>query len=148
MSFNSLPTPETLQKTVAALQARGIHAEVVENKAAALERLKTLIPEGAPVMTGGSTTLTQIGLDDALMSGKHPWKNVKDAILSEKDPAKQQGLRKQSVLSDYFLGSVHAVAETGEVLIASGTGSQIPSFAFTSPNVIWVVGAQKISTLR
>src|SRR5262249_48524994 len=37
-----------------------------------------------------------------------------------------------------------AVAETGELVIASAGGNQIAAYAFTSPNVIWVVGAQKI----
>lgn len=43
-----------------------------------------------------------------------------------------------------FFGSVHAVAETGELVVASASGSQIPSYAFSSDNIIWIVGAQKI----
>lgn len=95
-------------------------------------------------MTGGSTTLEQIGFVELLKSGKHPWKNLKDEIFAEKDSAKQAELRKKSVTSEYFLGSVHAVAETGEVVVASASGSQIPSYAFSSDNVIWIVGTQKI----
>jgi hypothetical protein len=53
-------------------------------------------------------------------------------------------LRKQAVLSDYYLGSVHALAETGEFIIASNSGSQLPHIVFTSPNLIFVVGTQKI----
>jgi L-lactate utilization protein LutC len=66
--------------------------------------------------------------------------------VDEKDPAKQAVLRKQSVLADTFLGSVHAISETGELVIASATGSQLPSYAFTSNQVIWVAGAQKIAS--
>ncbi len=95
-------------------------------------------------MTGSSTTIYQIGLTDQLKSGKHPWKNLKDAILAEKDPAKQTKLRKMSVTSEYFLGSVHAVTETGQIIIVNATGSSIPSNSFSSDNVIWVVGTQKI----
>ena len=47
-----------------------------------------------------------------------------EAILAEKDPAKQALLRTQSALSDFYLGSVHAIAETGEFIIASNSGSQ------------------------
>jgi len=54
-------------------------------------------------------------------------------------------LRKQAILADYFLGSIQAIAETGEILIASATGSQLPAYAFSSSNVIWVAGTQKIS---
>jgi len=95
-------------------------------------------------MTGSSTTLNQIGFTDLLISGKHPWKNWKDIILSEKDRAKQMELRRKSIMSEYFLGSVHAIAETGEMVIASASGSQLPAYIFTSNNVIWVAGTQKI----
>src|SRR3989344_6294242 len=54
-------------------------------------------------------------------------------------------LRKQSVLSDYYLGSAHAIAETGEIVVASNSGSQLPHMVFTSPNLILVVGIQKIA---
>jgi hypothetical protein len=43
------------------------------------------------------------------------------------------------------LGSVNALAETGELVFASGSGSQLPAYAYTSRNVIWVVGAQKVT---
>ena len=79
-----------------------------------------------------------------MKSGKHPWNNLKDAIVKEKDPAKQMALRKRSVSSEYFLGSVHAVSQAGEVITASNTGSQLPAYAYTSNNVVWIVGVQKI----
>jgi hypothetical protein len=42
-------------------------------------------------------------------------------------------------------GSVHALAQTGELVIASNTGSQLPHIAYTSPNIIFVVSTQKIT---
>ncbi|MGD0449892.1 MAG: LUD domain-containing protein [Candidatus Bathyarchaeia archaeon] len=42
------------------------------------------------------------------------------------------------------MGSVHAVTESGEVIVASATGSQLASYVYTSNNVIWIVGTQKI----
>ena len=46
---------------------------------------------------------------------------------------------------DYFIGSVHAVAETGELVIASRSGSQLAGYVYSARNVIWVIGAQKIT---
>ncbi|MFA7209175.1 MAG: lactate utilization protein [Parcubacteria group bacterium] len=143
--WEQLPVESVVAKIVSNLEVRNISAEVVDTKEQALDRLKELIPDGAIVMTGSSTTLDQIGFTDLLKSGRHPWKNLKDGIMAEKDSAKQDELRKRSVLADYFLGSVHAVAEDGRILDASATGSQLPAYAFTSPNVIWVVGVQKIT---
>jgi hypothetical protein len=145
MSYSALPNPDQLQRTIEAVQARGIKVELVDTKEAALARLQALIPAEAVVMTGGSVTLTQIGLDALLIAGNHPWRNFKADLLAEKDPVKQSAMRLQGTLAEYFLGSVNAIAETGELVFASATGSQLPAFAFTSRNVIWVAGAQKIA---
>ncbi len=145
MDYAILPAQERIHRTVEAVTARGINAELVETKEDALARVKTLIPAGAVVMTGSSLTLTQIGLNDVLISGQHPWRNFKADLLAEKDPAKQAALRLQGTLAEFYLGSVNAIAETGELVFASATGSQLPAYAYSSRNVIWVAGAQKIT---
>ncbi len=128
-----------------ALTERGHLPELVQTKEEALARIKELIPQGVSVQSGASRTLEEIGFIDLLKAGTHGWNNLKDAILAEKDPVKQAELRKHSVLSDFYLGSVHAVAETGEIVVASNSGSQLPHLVFTSPNMILVVGTQKIT---
>ena len=145
MEYGTLPSLEVIRRTLDAVNGRGIQAELVETKEEALARLKALIPAGATVMTGGSVTLTQIGLDNVLISGEHPWRNFKSDLLAEKDPVKQSALRLQGTMAEFFLGSVNAIAESGELIFASGTGSQLPAYAYTSRNVIWVAGAQKIA---
>ena len=45
---------------------------------------------------------------------------------------------------DVVVGSVHAVTEDGQVVIASASGSQLAPYAFGADRVIWVVGAQKV----
>ena len=139
-----MATKEVLDQTIEALKARNVEAFFVETSADALEKIKELIPQGASVMNGSSRTLEQVGFVDYLKAGAHGWNNLHEAVLAENDPAKQAQLRKQSVISDYYLGSVHAMAQTGEMVIASNTGSQLPHIVFTSTNVIFVVGAQKI----
>jgi len=76
MSYISLPDMDQLQRTMEAVNARGIKVELVETKEVALARLQALIPAGAVVMTGGSVTLTQIGFDALLISGNHPWRGI------------------------------------------------------------------------
>ena len=145
MSFDALATVEQIEGTMEALKARGITAELVQTREEALARLRTLIPAGASLSTGASLTLKEIGFEELLVSGSHPWKNLKAEYLAEKDPARQALLRRQSTLADYYLGSVHAVSQTGQLVIASMSGSQIAPYAYAASNVIWVVGAQKIT---
>lgn len=144
MAYDQLASDVSINTTLDGLAKRNIEGMVVADKAEAMEKIKELIPAGGSVMNGSSTTLEQIGFVDYLKNGKHGWNNLHEDIVAEKDPAKQGMLRKQAVLSDYYLGSVHALAETGEFVIASNTGSQLPHVVFTSPNLIFVVGAQKI----
>ena len=145
MNFSSIPNDDIINNTIEAVASRGIKVELVNNKVEALEKLKTLIPAGATVMTAGSATLREIGFDDILIKGEQNWRNFKGELLAEKDIAKQWKMRKEATLCDYFIGSVHGIAETGEIVIASATGSQIPSYAYSSTNVIWIAGAQKIT---
>lgn len=145
MDYTQLASSDSVQRTAEALKPRGFEPIIVESAAKALELIKTLIPKHASVMNGSSVTLEQIGFVDHLKSGQHEWNNLHAAILSENDPAKRSELRKHSVVSDYYLGSVHALSETGEMVIGSNTGSQQPHLVYTSPNLIFVVGTQKIT---
>jgi len=145
MKYDILVSKESVEKTMQALTERGHLPEFIESRAQALARIKELIPTDASVMNGSSRTLEEIGFVQYLKDGEHGWNNLHEAILSEKDPAAQAMLRKQSVLSDYYLGSAHAIAETGEIVVASNSGSQLPHMVFTSPNLILVVGIQKIA---
>ncbi len=145
MNYTTMATDDTVKTTMHALTERGFLPELVTTRTDALARVKALIPTGASVMNGSSRTLEEIGYIDELKRGQHGWNNLHVAILAEQDPDKQALLRKQSILSDFYLGSVHAIAQSGEIVVASNSGSQLPHLVYTSPNLILVVGIQKIT---
>ena len=144
MNWNILASDESIKKTAKALREKGYEVIVVENGKEALEKIKTIIPKNASVMNGSSVTLEQIGYIDYLKSGAHEWNDLHKKITAEQDQEKRVLLRKQSALSYFYLGSVHALTEEGEFLIASNSGSQLPHVVYTSDNLIFVVGTQKI----
>jgi hypothetical protein len=129
--WTEIPSEEIIKKTIEALEERDVSVEFLKNKEEALRRLKEFIPPGTELTTGSSNTLNEIGFIDLLTSGDHPWNNLKDKIISEKDPVKQAELRRKSVTAEYFLGSVHAVTQSGEIIIASNTGSQLAPYAYS-----------------
>lgn len=135
---------ESIKKASESFEKNNFIPHLVKTKEEALEKIKSLIPEGASVMNGASETLQEIRYVDFLKSNNHKWDNLHEKILSESDPQKQSELRRKSVISDFYVGSVHGASETGELVIASNTGSQLPHIVFTSPNIIFVVGVQKI----
>ncbi len=144
MAFDTLASTDIVEKTIAGLAARNVEAVHVSTRDMALAEIKKRIPQGATVMNGASETLSEVGYIDYLKAGAHGWNNLHEGILAEKDPAKQAELRRQASLSEYYVGSMHAVTEDGQMFYASNTGSQLPHLVYTSQNLILVVGTQKI----
>lgn len=144
MDHTTLANDTVVSTLTTNLTNNGFIPHVVKTKEEALATIKTLIPAGASVNNGSSTTLTQIGFIDYLKDASNGWKNTHGEILAESDPAKQSMLRK-TLISDYFLASAHAITESGQIVIASASGSQLPSIIFNSPNIILVVGTHKIT---
>lgn len=143
MDWYRLAEEETLEKTVNALRSKNIEVMVAENGNEAKEKLLSMIKEGATVMEASSTTLKQIGAHEIINeSGRFVPLNKE--ISKENDSAKRAELRRALPSPDYAVGSVHAVTEDGQMLIASASGSQLPSYSFTAKKVILAVGTQKI----
>ena len=143
--YIKIPDKEELQEAVEAIKSRGINVIVVDNKEQALEKIIELIPKGMEVSNGSSTTLNEIGFIDYLKSKKHGWRNLHEEILKEKDIAKQMDLRRKSITAEYFLGSVNAIAKSGELVACDASGSRVTAYPFAAKNLILVAGIQKIT---
>lgn len=141
--FAKLASDEQIQRTVKALEENGIHALVAEHGEEAEQMVFDLLPEDAEVFTASSQTLEQLGIPAELeKSEQYELVRVK---LRKMDPKTQnREMVEMGATPQYIIGSVHAVTEDGQVLVASNTGSQLAPYAASAEKVIWVVGAQKI----
>ena len=132
-----------IQRAVESLTARNMEAIVVENRDKALEALKDLVPPGSEVYSSTSETLDAIGFTEFL-HGNPSYKNLHDQIEVEPDPAKQREMRRLASVADYYVGSVQTITETGEILVASASGSQIGAYAYAAKHLVLVAGTQKL----
>ena len=141
--FARLASNEQITTATAALTANGMAAEVVESPAEARNRVLDLLPEGVEVFTSMSRTLDTLGLSEAINDSTryHP---LRPRLKTMDRQAHGREWRKLQSSPEYVVGSVHAITEQGQVLIASASGSQLASYVFGASHVIWVVGAQKI----
>jgi len=144
MASPHLPDEAAIVRTVEALRARNIHVIVTNTGEEAHHALIQLLPEGAEICDSTSETLDAIGFS-AFVRGNPRYTNLHDGYAAEPDLAKRNELRRRASIADYFIGSVQAIAETGEVFVASATGSQLAPYAYAAKRVIWVVGVQKIA---
>jgi L-lactate utilization protein LutC len=138
------PAPvERLERVAAALSAHGFAVEILDDAAAARTRVKDLIPEGASVFTAASETLRLSGIDEDINAGGR-YQAVKPRVLAMDRATQMEEIRRLLAIPEVIVGSVHAVTETGSLVIASGSGSQLPGYAGGAAHAIWVVGAQKV----
>jgi len=141
--FANLASDEQIERTVKALEANGIHAVVAEDGQEAKRIFFDLVPEGAEVFLGASVTLETLGIKDKIdKSGRYD--SIRPKMFAMDRATQGREIRKMGGAPDYAAGSVHAVTEDGQVLIASNTGSQLGPYASGAGKVIWVVGAQKL----
>src|SRR2546430_2040090 len=142
-AFATLASDESIARTMAALAPRGVTTEVLENAAAARARVLELLPPGAEVFTSLSETLAQTGLAAEINeSGRYEAMRPKLAKLDR--VTQHREMKKLAAAPDFVVGSVAAITEGGEIMVASGSGSQIGHYAFEAGKVILVAGTQKI----
>jgi acyl-CoA hydrolase len=141
--FTQLASEEQIAKTVQALEAHGIRAVVFETGEEARNYVLDLIPSGAEVYNSPSRTLELIGLAEDI---EHParFQSVRARLHSLDRVTQRNEMRKLGASPDVLVGSVHALTEQGEIMIASAVGSQLGPAASGAGMVIWVVGTQKL----
>ncbi len=141
--FAKLASDRRIETTVNALKTSGIEVILVPDRKSARETVLKLLPQGAEVLDVSSQTLVATGLAAEIQdSGRFNSIRPRLARLSEEGNVGEQ--RRLGAAPEYVVGSVHAVTEQGQVVVASASGSQLTPYAYGAAKVIWVVGTQKI----
>jgi hypothetical protein len=141
--FNTRPNETRVRRTAAALEANGMTVLRAADSPEAKRIVLGLIPDGSQVHHGASQTLEVIGITDELEnSGRYD--AVRPRMLSMDRTTQADEIRRLGAAPHIMLGSVHALTETGSLLTASMSGSQLGPYASGAGRVILVMGTQKI----
>jgi L-lactate utilization protein LutB len=127
---------------LAAMKTRGFDAQLASTGAEAKAALFRIVPPGAAVMAGASTTLDQIGVTDQLTHGGYDY--IRAKIRATNDTEERHKLRARSLSAPFFLGSVAAVTRDGTLVAADNSGSRIGGYAFGPQTVVIVVSTKKV----
>ena len=120
-------------------------AQVADDAAHARKLVFDMVPEGAEVHIALSETMKELGITAEIdASGRY---NSIRSQLGKLDRATQRReMQKLGAAPDYILGSAHAVTDDGEIVVGSGSGSQLGAYAYAGGHVILVIGHQKLVT--
>ena len=108
--------------------------------AEAVEKALSLMPEGASVTWGGSMTLTECGLMDALKTANY---EIIDRDTA-KTPEESRVMYSKQVLADYFLMSTNAITIDGELVNIDGRSNRVSCLCWGPQNVIIIAGMNKV----
>ncbi|TMC47711.1 MAG: hypothetical protein E6J14_14640 [Chloroflexi bacterium] len=143
LEFEKPADRSRLESTAAALRRRGFHAQVADSAEHARRLVLEAIPEGAEVHSALSETIRELGISAEIdESGRY--ESIRTRLRGLDRATQGREMRKLGAAPDYIVGSAHAITDDGEVIVASGSGSQLGAYAYAGGNVILVVGHQKL----
>jgi len=122
------------------LSKRQIEGYYCANKNLALQKALELIPKGASIGWGGSMTLKETGLLDAIECGDYNTINREKATSLEE----QRKIYGEIFCSDFFLMSTNAITLDGELINIDGRGNRLAFLCYGPQNVLILVGMNKI----
>jgi L-lactate utilization protein LutB len=134
-------TPETIDKVLGSLKKNELEAVYFPTVAEAKEEVLRRIPSGARVGIGGSITLREMGIPEALEKrGDEVYDHWKEGLSKER----RQEVGKKQQRSDFFLSSTNALTLDGKLINVDATGNRVASMIFGPERVMVIAGVNKI----
>lgn len=129
---------ELAQKIIKGLKSRNMTGYYVKTKEEALSKALELIPEESKITKGGSMSVNEIGLVDALKAGNYEYCD-REAM----DDKRAAELFAYS--ADVYLGSTNAITEDGILINIDGNSNRVSAYAYGPGKLILIVGMNKVA---
>jgi L-lactate utilization protein LutB len=125
------------------LRKRNMTGYHVKDRTEAYATAMQMIPPQSTVGFGGSVTLEEIGILDALRTRKDI--TLLDRTKVQK-PADQMALYRKMFSCDIFLSSTNAITLKGQLVNVDGRGNRVAMITYGPKKVIIIAGHNKITS--
>ncbi|MBQ2476485.1 MAG: lactate utilization protein [Desulfovibrio sp.] len=123
------------------LEKRQMEGYYCPDSSSAVAKALELMPQGSSIAWGGSMTLAQVGLMEAIRAGGY---EIIDRDLA-KTPEEKRQMYARIVGADFFLMSTNAITQRGELINIDGAGNRVASTLYGHKKVWFVVGRNKLA---
>lgn len=130
------------EKMIKNLHRRNIEAFYCTTAQDAVKQVQQLIADGSSVTWGGSMTIRDMGLPNALR--ERGTLEVLDRDLVESAQEKQLMYLK-AFSADVYLSSANAISEDGVIVNIDGNGNRVAAISWGPKQVIFVIGLNKVA---
>lgn len=142
MSHKTTAFAAMAQSIIKNLEKRNMEGYYFETAKECMDTIISSIPQGSTISWGGSETIKEIGLMDAVRNGSYA---LVDRMTAN-TPEESRQLYAKAVLSDYYLMSSNAITIDGELINIDGNGNRVACLIHGPSHVIVVVGMNKVVT--
>ena len=133
---------ETLANTmIKNFEKRRMEAYYYPTAKEAVEKALSFLPSGAVVAHGGSMTLEETGMMDALRSADIQF--LDRAVC--KTPEDSRKIFHDALMADYYFMSTNAITLDGQLVNTDGTGNRVAALIYGPENVIIIAGMNKVA---
>lgn len=142
MSYVSDSCKLAAQTLTRAFAKHGMEACYCATAEEAKEKVLSMIPEGSSVTWGGSESMAEAGVFDAVCQGNYEFIDRKSA----KTPEEARALYGKIVCADYFLTSTNAFTKDGMLVNIDGASNRVACIAHGPAHVIVLASMDKMCT--
>jgi len=125
------------QTVIKGLRSRNMNGYYAKDREEALKIALSLIPEGSKVAMGGSMSVHEIGLSDAMRGGNYDF--------TDRDAAEDKVAAMMTAYdADVYLASANAITSDGVMINIDGNANRVSALAQGPKKVVLIVGMDKV----
>ena len=122
------------------LERRGMEGYYCPDADSAVRMALDFLEEGSSVSWGGSQTIEECGMMDALKASSF---TLIDRSLA-KTPDERKDYYRRAFAADYYFMSTNAITLDGQLVNVDGTGNRVAALSYGPDHVIIMVGMNKV----
>ena len=142
MTPKELRNERLAERMIKNLKRRNMEAFYCKTSEETIQKVLELIPDGSSITWGGSMTIRDMGIPDALR--KKGTYEVLDRDLVEGHEEKVQ-MYVRAFTTDVYLSSANAISEDGVIVNIDGNGNRVAAITWGPKKVIFIIGLNKVA---
>lgn len=140
MSYRSEAYAKAAETVMKKFEKRSMTAFYCPTKEEAKEKILSLMEKGSSITWGGTESMKEAGVMDAIRNGDYELIDRSTA----KTPEEQRALYGKMVCADYFLTSTNAFTKDGELVNIDGAANRVACIAHGPAHVIVLASMNKM----
>ena len=142
MTPKELRNGRLAERMIKNLKRRNMEAFYCPTAEEAVKKVSELIADGSSVTGGGSMTIRDMGIPQALKDRGTLEVLDRDTVTDREEVVK---IYERAFTADVYLSSANAISEDGVIVNIDGNGNRVAAITWGPKKVIFIIGLNKVA---